>query len=1193
MYKAKHLYKFLLTISLFIVIVCQKSFSEPASYDDAVKIAQTMRECQARYEYIKDVCYNWIDVSCGDISTPNYPPDNFFVSVLLESDGKETAADLVADAANCFWAIFDEFVQDDYWPSPTKIETKEDGPQNYDSDDFPALFPEYIPYYITDSNYRDALDLYYDAIINKLKYIDVRVITEDVETEASSGCAVPGYEFPPCADCSDLLEDCCGAAKENYSWDGAWDDNVGSRGISKGTSIFLVPQGFSAGKTATRFKLCSEISKYVNTAEATSYVRITPPTCDYGDGDCWSDTEMDNLEDRETWQKWGADPLTGWTTYSEDPNYKISGYLANYEPSDNEWICATAPLWDNTTHGWYFIDSVVILEPDFDTSEDDLGSDGSVDVDYFNKESNLVYSANSECDQSNTGEVVDGNVIGPSAYVAATSDDRAVKVTLEEDYSLQSVKLYIDKIESTGQSGWNGTGTALTSTQQQLCYPDSNGIRFSVKSLKMADGQKINIKFKVEFWRETSGGDIKKSEQIVTMQVKPNPGNICCNEDSCKLITIKTAKAEEGLFCGYRDTPKIAEQDNGDFDVFLPDYKEGYFIIDTPKAGFLNGWGLEKDGNKATIFYSSGGKRWYFAKNSPYKLMAIQNIDDVNIVEFEYDGYDRLIKQVDASNSAYYIEYDYNDVGGISENPEFIIAQANDVNRIYEPVYDESNRIIAVNNTDCGCSGGSGYIKYEFYSNDLKKYEKNYDDQIIYHYIYDSNERLTGKYLGDQSSNNPIIKNVFNDLPDGNYIKDVYSYIDDTNYIVVREYHDSAGNLTKKMTFDYLNEDPVNPIGDIFTEHYLYEYDSNDTLVRKVFIPAIADVDDPDIESLSGIVRKEYIYDANTGDILIEEWYRSNDSNYVIVSNSYDYIYNGGEIINSRINTMTGARGAVTDYDYADSDDTIPNLKKMPEVSDGVSGTLQLQYSYVYDNLNRVEYEKQLNNSSQLITQVKYVYDSFGNLQYRYDDYQGSDEQVTEYVYNGFGDLLKTILSSGVVTGNIYYDNGRLESEVIYDPADDDYVYSKTKYEYDDNGRVEYIHKAAKYTDKFATDTEPDQPNWITTKYEYDLQGNKTKVIEDLYGLALETSYEYDNQGQLIKTTLPNGKWTKTVFDGRGLVRKQIVGYGQGVSEVEYAVTEFKYDANGNLIEQKAPDLTKTLYEYDNFDRVKKITRGI
>lgn len=179
---------------------------------------------------------------------------------------------------------------------------------------------------------------------------------------------------------------------------------------------------------------------------------------------------------------------------------------------------------------------------------------------------------------------------------------------------------------------------------------------------------------------------------------------------------------------------------------------------------------------------------------------------------------------------------------------------------------------------------------------------------------------------------------------------------------------------------------------------------------------------------------------------------------------------------------------------------------------------------------------------------------------------------------------------SYVVSGRSYYDNGQLESEFVLADANDINVsepnlISQTKYFYDNNGRVKEIARA-KDSGEFAFGS---PASWIWTRYEYDLRGDKTKVIEDVNRLELKTAYEYDNQGEVTKVTLPNGKWNETVRDGRGMVAQTIVGHGG----TTVAITWFYYDANGNLMEEIAPNDIMTTYEYDDFDRVTKITRGL
>lgn len=788
-----------------------------------------------------------------------------------------------------------------------------------------------------------------------------------------------------------------------------------------------------------------------------------------------------------------------------------------------------------------------------------------------------IYSANPDCDgESSWGETVDMK----ATYTGTQSVDY---VTAELDTSLDANAICL-KLD-----GWDETGEIYSDDNDIWCQEYDGELKFNIKAIS---GQH-DFKLKITFWSEhpTEGCKIYKSSKEFTIKVQPNQGDSCCNEKSCELIEIQTGGFwnKTKLFCGYdsHPYPDIKKQLNGDLDVLLPNYKDQYFIMDTPNAGFLSDWKVEKSGTKATIAYESSGEKWYFKESSPYKLIALRDMNDVNIVEYEYDAYDRLIKQSDAIDANYYIAYDYNDLGDFNDVPEIVTVQADDVNRIYAIEYDEQGRAVSIGMGTCGCSGaGTSVSKYVFDGNDNVWKELNSNDDVMYEYIYDSQDKITEKWLGAKDSNDCIYKVFYSADPcdPNNEIADTYTYFDANNYMVKRQYRNSAGFIFKEFTFNLLNEDPCNAVGDSFVKHTVYYYDSNNVLTKRISIPAsVGDANDPDPNSISGI-RREYVYDPNTGRLLTERWFDVNDVNILVIKNEYEYLMDGGEIADVRLLTTTDIRGGVTSYGY-DGDSTDPNLTAMPKVTIGVSGTVQQKYRYTKDSQGRLELEEILDDSNSVLVKTKYEYDSFGNLKKRYDAYQDAKELVAEYQYNGFGEMTKTILPTGVQQGSEYGDSGKVIEEYLYDPCDANYVYSQTSYFYDSNGLLEETQRAVD-TNKFQIDNPDD--DWIYTEYYYDLWGRKTKTIEDANGLALETYYEYNHQGQAIKTTLPNGKWTKTEFNGRGFVKKQIVGY----QTTDVAVTEFEYDENGNLGTHIAPNKVKTKYEYDDFDRIVKITRG-
>lgn len=623
--------------------------------------------------------------------------------------------------------------------------------------------------------------------------------------------------------------------------------------------------------------------------------------------------------------------------------------------------------------------------------------------------------------------------------------------------------------------------------------------------------------------------------------------------------------------------------------VKLPGYTQSY-VLSRP-CGFLPGWLASVDANDTVTVESPDGLKYIYPANNNHMLEVIKDVNGSDVVTFDYNETDpNLIDtQFDGPDPNLYMEYVYD--GGLLVA---VIAVAYDDERQYDISYD-ANRVVAV--SGCAECGGGGGFEYEYDANSLLKKVRDTNDPniVIYEYVYDPNDnyRLTDIYLGEANDSNHIQEFIYTDTGGGNYIVDIRYYTDANTYRVTREYRNSAGIISKRITYEDLNENPDNPEGEYFVEHIVYSYDANGIVTKMVVIPPLAASDDPP-DPISGI-RKEYTYDPNTGKLLTGKWFDVNDVNIPVSKYTYEYIPDPcGRILDVRVETYTDARGAATYY-YYEGNDVDPCLKTMPKVSTGISGTQQLKYEYEYDSRNRVTLEKRLDESNDVIVQTKYEYDKYGNLVKRYDAYGPNDfNEVIEYKYNGFNEMTRMKLPSGVVSGSSYNSNGRLVSEFVtadvngFDEPNDPALelFSQTRYTYDVYGRVIKVERAV--DSNTFTFGDPND-GWVVSEYEYDLWGRRTKVIEDVNGLALETTYKYNNQGEVTQVTLPNGKWTKTYRDGRGLVIKTEVGYGS----ITVAATEFIYDGNGNLVWQMTPDLFWTKYEYDDFDRLIRVTRGL
>lgn len=749
----------------------------------------------------------------------------------------------------------------------------------------------------------------------------------------------------------------------------------------------------------------------------------------------------------------------------------------------------------------------------------------------------------------------------------------------------------------------------VTVTPEPNECDDVHSVNFGIKAGQGQSPAKARVICTAAFLTET--GDSNSTTAIV--YVEPHKGECCvdptggggdgnygggCNGGVCILPApgfapgppFDDVSAGNGLILPFAGTNPVDEfssatvfdYGNGEVDIAvkLPGYTQSY-ILNRPLA-FMPGWSASIDDNDDVTVESPDGLKYVYYEDCNHVLTEIKDFSDANIVVFDYNKTtDRIDKQSDANDPNLHIEYQY-DSNGLLET---LIAHDYNESREYTITYDSNNRAIAF--SGCESCGGYGAFQYEYDANDLltKVKDANDPDVIIYEYKYNSNDWVTDIYFGEANDANHIRKFVYTDSNDGGYIVDIYDYIDSDTYRVTREYRNSAGFVTKRIMYENLDEDPADPVGKSFIEHIVYYYDANDVVTKKVVIPPLGDSNDPDPNS--GI-RKEYTYDPNTSRMQTERWFGDiNDANFTVISYTYEFTPDGNNV---RVKSSTDARDANTVYSY-DGNDVVPKFKTMPKVTNGVSGMLQLRYGYEYDSRKRTTLEKQLDHldSDKLLVQTKYVYDDYGNLVYRYDDY-GDSNEITEYRYNGFNEMIRMILPSGVVSGSSYNSNGKLESEfVLANPADvnesEPNLISQTKYSYDNNGRIKKIARA-KHDGEFVFNS---PGSWIWTEYEYDLRGNRTKVIEDVNGLGLETTYEYNNQGEVIKVTLPNGKWTETLRDGRGLVAYTVVGYG----DTTVATTAFYYDDNGNLEEQIAPNVIKTKYQYDDFDRLIKVTKGL
>ena len=147
-------------------------------------------------------------------------------------------------------------------------------------------------------------------------------------------------------------------------------------------------------------------------------------------------------------------------------------------------------------------------------------------------------------------------------------------------------------------------------------------------------------------------------------------------------------------------------------------------------------------------------------------------------------------------------------------------------------------------------------------------------------------------------------------------------------------------------------------------------------------------------------------------------------------------------------------------------------------------------------------YDAYGNTSSQTTNIYEFVLPN-GSTQLDY-----SNAEVTQYQYDQFGNLVKTIYPDGSSTGTAYDSFGNKTCTT-------DQLGQTTQYEYDNENRLISVILPA------VTNPATGQPTNPTYQYSYDAQGRQTSIADPNGGV---TTFSYDSQGNELSRTLPLGR---------------------------------------------------------------------
>ena len=334
-----------------------------------------------------------------------------------------------------------------------------------------------------------------------------------------------------------------------------------------------------------------------------------------------------------------------------------------------------------------------------------------------------------------------------------------------------------------------------------------------------------------------------------------------------------------------------------------------------------------------------------------------------------------------------------------------------------------------------------------------------------------------------------------------------------------------------------------------------------------------------------------YTYTAGPG--LLTEIFRPSFPSVAFITNTYDtlgrvkeqrssrnflwqYLY--GVLRTEEINPL----GETQVWEFNRFGRNIRHVDQIGNVTvNEYDGLLRLKRTMLPEG-NTIEYEYDGNHNVERITANpkpgsslspivhSFVYDQTWNKQVQFNGPLG---QVTDFVLDPANGNLKEIRAPEVIgirptTLYTYNSNGQILT--VTDPE----------------GKVT-LNSYDPATANLLSITEDDGRLNLTTVFGYDAVGNVTSV-RDANGRTINSLY--DNELRLIETSLPApfSHVTKTEYDEDGRTLKVERETGDPVTP--WQITSFTYDAAGNRILATVPGGHISTYEYDELDRLKKVT---
>ncbi|MCK4542700.1 MAG: RHS domain-containing protein [Spirochaetales bacterium] len=367
----------------------------------------------------------------------------------------------------------------------------------------------------------------------------------------------------------------------------------------------------------------------------------------------------------------------------------------------------------------------------------------------------------------------------------------------------------------------------------------------------------------------------------------------------------------------------------------------------------------------------------------------------------------------------------------------------------------------------------------------------------------------------------------------------------------------------RRVEYTY-TDNLLTTVTDVLGNETTYEYDSKGRMTRTVDAggrPAIISYDEYDsvvsvVDSLGKGHFFEFDYDeakkesyaqVKTSSGMIKEiWYdRDGETQQVNVNGRtvQSILKDGRNLI------ITDEKGNVTRKEFDEWD----NLTKVI-YTDGS------EVAYEYEHT----FNRKIKETDENGNVTEYEYDDAGNMTKKIEASGSTDERITEYTYDGDGNLLTTKRLGDASTPE-----------------------ATTVMEYDAAGNMTSVTDPESNVTRFTSHdimgnvlTKEDARGKVWT-YEYDVRGKLTKITDPLNNI---TQIFYDEVGNKIREVDAEGKEKLFEYDSYDNLIKIIDASGNE--------TLFEYNTDGKMTKQTDAEGKIVLYEYDNEGRLVKTIDG-